>query len=131
MNFILWKIILFPLVTVFIVDKEYKPEQDVYDAIINTFFPVFFVILFSVSGKTGPIKNVLLPLLDDLLYNTVTWVILLVVSLAYDDLLSIKIFSFVNMGLHLFCAGYAIIKHKKSVNVSIMVSFHSWYFSQL
>ena len=41
MNFILWKIILFPLVTAFIVDKEYKPEQDVYDTMLNTFFLAF------------------------------------------------------------------------------------------
>src|SRR5688572_3652559 len=97
---------LLPLVAASIVNENYESKQDVYDAIINTFFPVFFVILFGISGKTGPIKNVLLPLLDDILYNTVTWVIPLVVSLAYDDLLSIKIFSFVNMGLHLVCAVY-------------------------
>src|SRR5687767_9559313 len=86
MKFTSWNITLFsllPLATAFIIDEEYKPEGDVYDAILNTLFPVFFVILFSVKGKTGPIKNVMLPLLDDTLYNTVTWVIPLLVSFAY------------------------------------------------
>ena len=83
---------LLPLANALIIDEEYKSEEDIYDGIINTFFPVFFVILFGVSGKTGPIKNVMLPLLDDLLYNTVTWVIPLVVSFVYDDSQSIKIF---------------------------------------
>src|SRR5688572_14488088 len=116
----LFKFILFlsllPLANAFIIDEEYESEQDVYDAIINTFFPVFFVILFGVSGKTGPIKNVMLPLLDDLLYNTVTWVIPLVVSLAYNDLPSINIFSLVNMGLHVTCAVAAIIKNETVKN---------------
>ncbi|GES94075.1 hypothetical protein GLOIN_2v1667018 [Rhizophagus clarus] len=117
-NFIIiWNIAFFSLIpfvsssiTPF-VDESYNSHEDLYDAILNTFFPIFFVILFNVSGETGPIKKVFLPLLDDLLYNMVTWVIPLIVSFAYDDLLGIKIFSLVNMVLHVTCAIVAIINN--------------------
>ena len=102
LNFIIWNIAFFSFIphvlasTASFVDESYKSQEDLYDAILNTFFPIFFVILFNVSGKTGPIKNMFLPLLDDILYNVVTWTIPLIVSFAYDDLFRIKIFSFVN-----------------------------------
>ncbi|GES92323.1 hypothetical protein GLOIN_2v1667018 [Rhizophagus clarus] len=119
LNFIIWNFVFFsffPFVSASIapyVDKSYDSHEDLYDALLNTFFPIFFVILLNVSGKPGSIKNVLLPLLDDVLYNIVTWVIPLVVSFSYDDLMSIKIFSTVNMYLHVFCAIYAIIKWER------------------
>jgi len=101
-----------PLATAIIVDDSYTSYQDLYDAILTTLFPVTFVVLLNVSGKPGPIKKKLLPLLDDILYNTVTWVIPLTVSFAYGDELAVKIFSIVNMCLHITCALAALIKHK-------------------
>src|SRR5437763_275807 len=101
MNFIFWKIILFLLIpfasAASIVDESYKSNrEDVYDAIINTLFPITFVVLTKVSGEeSGKIKRILLPLLDDILYNTVTWVIPLIVSFAYDDFLVVKTCVFV------------------------------------
>src|SRR5947208_2300980 len=72
-----------------IVDESYtlnnQNRQDVYDAIFNALFPIFFIFLTNISGKEGKFKKTLLPLLDDLLYNAVTWVIPLTVSFAYDD----------------------------------------------
>src|SRR5947209_9677393 len=100
-----------------IVDESYTSSnqsyQDVYDAVFNALFPIFFVFLTNISGSTGNIRKILLPLLDDLLYNAVTWVIPLTVSFAYDDFPAIKIFSLVNMGLHVLCATIALILHKK------------------
>src|SRR6266511_4119833 len=123
MNFIFRKIVFFSLIilpfasSAPIVDESYtlnnQNRQDVYDAVINALFPIFFVFLTNVSGSSGKFRKILLPLLDDLLYNTVTWVIPLTVSFAYDDFLTIKIFSVVNMILHVLCAAIALIKHKK------------------
>ncbi|CAB5211743.1 hypothetical protein RhiirA5_429989 [Rhizophagus irregularis] len=119
LNFIIWNIMFFsqfPLASALIapfVDINYESHTDLYDAILNTFFPIFFVIFLNTSGKDGSIKNIVLPLLDDVLYNMITWVIPLVISFAYDDLMSIKIFSIVNMCLHVFCAVLAIIKWKR------------------
>src|SRR5437763_6602848 len=117
MNFVFWKFISFsliPLASASIVDESYTSNhQDVYDAILNTLFPIAFVVLTRVSGDSGKIKKILIPLLDDLLYNTVTWVIPLTVSFAYDDFLAIKIFSLINMGLHVLCAAIALIVNKK------------------
>src|SRR6266496_4276126 len=120
LNFIIWNIAffsLFPLVSASVasfVDKNYESQkEDLYDALLNTFFPIYFVILLNVSGEPGSIKNVLLPLLDDVLYNTITWIIPLIVSFSYDDLMGIKIFSIVNMCLHLICAVIAIISWKR------------------
>src|SRR5690242_5736439 len=96
-----------------IVDDSYTSYQDLYDAVLTTLFPVTFVLLLNVSEKPGSIKNTLLPLLDDVLYNTVTWVIPLAVSFAYDDLGAVKIFSIVNMCLHITCALLALIKWKR------------------
>ncbi|CAG8442234.1 1133_t:CDS:2 [Acaulospora morrowiae] len=99
-----------------IVDESYSSRQDVYDALLNTLFPITFVILFNISrykseeprkneqpisnekskedeesissknskenngsGKNGIPRDKflskvnLLPILDDLLYNAVTW----------------------------------------------------------
>ncbi|CAB4489782.1 unnamed protein product [Rhizophagus irregularis] len=119
LNFIIWNIMffsLFPLASASIasfVDIDYVSHTDLYDAILNTFFPIFFVIFLNASGKDGSIKNIVLPLLDDVLYNMITWVIPFVVSFAYDDLMSIKIFSIINMCLHLICAFLVIIKGKR------------------
>ncbi|RIA90191.1 hypothetical protein C1645_876267 [Glomus cerebriforme] len=118
LNLNIWYIAFFsfiPLVPASIasyVDNSYSSNQDLYDALLNTFFPISFVILFDISGESGPIKNVLLPLLDDVLYNAITWMIPLIVSFSYDDLSSIKIFSIINMCLHVIFAVYAICKWK-------------------
>jgi hypothetical protein len=138
LNFIIWNITFFSLIPFVsssvapFVDENYDSRQDLYDAILNTFFPIFFVILFNVSGKTGPIKRIFLPLLDDILYNMVTWVIPLIVSLAYDDLLGIKIFSFVNMLLHVVCATTAIIfrdnSRKFDKKIHILCTFFLIFF---
>ncbi|CAG8490516.1 7735_t:CDS:2 [Paraglomus brasilianum] len=101
---------LIPLATASIVDDSYTSYQDLYDAILTTLFPITFVVLLNVSGKPGSMKKKLLPLLDDILYNTVTWVIPLTVSFAYGDELAVKIFSIVNMCLHVVCAVAALIK---------------------
>ncbi|CAG8495882.1 1819_t:CDS:2 [Diversispora eburnea] len=58
-------------------------------------------------------KNNLLPLLDDTLYNTVTWGIPLTVSFAYSDLLNVKLFSIVNMCLHVSCAIITLAQNKR------------------
>jgi hypothetical protein len=119
LNFIIWNIAffsLFPLVSGSVassVDKNYDSQYDLYNTIFNTLFPMFFVILLNVSGKSGSIKNVALPLLDDLLYNMITWMIPLIVSFTYDVLISIKIFSIISMCLHLICAVFAIIKWER------------------
>ncbi|RGB34894.1 hypothetical protein C1646_760000 [Rhizophagus diaphanus] len=128
-KFIIWNIVFFssfPLASASVasfVDINYQPNTDLYDAILNTFFPIFFVVLFNASGKSGSIKNVILPLLDDLLYNMITWMIPLIVSFAYDDLMSIKIFSIINMCLHVFCAVCAIIKWNKVNNEVFLTLF--------
>ena len=91
-----------------IVDESYTSNhQDVYDAIFNALFPIFFIFLTNIFRK------ILLPLLDDLLYNTVTWVIPLTISFVYDDFLAIKIFSLISMGLHVLCAAFALIINRK------------------
>ncbi|RHZ79214.1 hypothetical protein Glove_151g60 [Diversispora epigaea] len=113
LNFILAFFSLFTPVTASEDDESYSSShQDVFDALINTLFPITFVILFKVSGKSGRIKKVLLPLLDDILYNTVTWVIPLTVSFAKDDLFGLKIFSITNACLHVFLAVLGLIQHK-------------------
>ncbi|CAB5127232.1 unnamed protein product [Rhizophagus irregularis] len=123
LNFIIWNIVffsLFPLASASIapfVDENYESQEDLFDAILNTFFPIFFVILLNVSGKPGSIKNVILPLLDDILYNMITWMIPLIISFSYDDLMSIRIFSIINMCLHVICAVIAIIKWKRVAEV--------------
>ncbi|CAB5377324.1 unnamed protein product [Rhizophagus irregularis] len=116
-NFIIGNIVFFSFIQLasasITIDTNYKSQEDLYDAILNTFFPIFFVILLNVSGKTGSIKNIVLPLLDDILYNMITWMIPLIVSFAYDDLMSIKIFSIINMCLHVICAVLSIITAKR------------------
>src|SRR5438874_12429728 len=120
MNFVFKKIVFFSLIilplvsSAPIVDESYtSSNQDVYDAVFNALFPIFYVFLTNISGSTGKIRKILLPLLDDLLYNTVTWAIPLTVSFAYDDFPAIKIFSLVNMSLHVLCAAFALIINKK------------------
>ncbi|CAG8514092.1 11341_t:CDS:2 [Acaulospora morrowiae] len=163
LNFFFWKVILFQLVpfaAASIVDESYSSHQDVYDALLNTLFPITLVILFNISknnngesekkensgengeseekedsGKNGEpetrvlrekllAKENLLPLLDDLLYNTVTWAIPLTVSFAYNDLLSIKIFSVINASLHITCAISALIRP-----MSIVKARNIFYFN--
>ena len=121
LNSLLRHIVFFSLISLArasIVDDSYSSHQDLYDAILNTLFPITFVVLLKVSEKRGggdndarsdkdvrsdndaqsfSTKNILLPLLDDVLYNTVTWIIPLTVSFAYNDSLAVKIFSIVNM----------------------------------
>jgi len=104
---------LVPLATASIVDDSYTSYQDLYDAILNTFFPITFVLLFNVDRKSGTIKKKLLPLLDDVLYNAVTWAIPLTVSFAYNDSKAVKIFSIVNMCLHVGWALIALIRWKR------------------
>ncbi|RIA86608.1 hypothetical protein C1645_855871 [Glomus cerebriforme] len=116
LNFIIWNIAFIPFVPASVapyVDETYSSKPDLYDALLNTFFPISFVILLNASGESGSIKNKLLPLLDDVLYNTITWVIPLIVSFSYGDLLAIKIFSIVNMCLHVICAATAIYRWEK------------------
>uniref|UniRef100_U9USV1 Uncharacterized protein n=1 Tax=Rhizophagus irregularis (strain DAOM 181602 / DAOM 197198 / MUCL 43194) TaxID=747089 RepID=U9USV1_RHIID len=129
LSFIIWNVVFFsllPLTSASVasfVDTNYVSKGDLYDATLNTFFPIFFVILFNVSGKPGSIKNIVLPLLDDLLYNVITWMIPLVVSFAYDEWLSIKIFSIINMCLHILCAVLAIIKWRRIYNDNVNFAF--------
>ncbi|CAG8492193.1 23121_t:CDS:2 [Gigaspora rosea] len=113
----------FQLAAASIVDESYLSNQDLYDAILNTLFPITFVLLLKVKEKPKSIRNKLLPLLDDILYNIVTWGIPLIVSFAYEDSLDIKIFSIVNMCLHVFCAVFAIIKHKRIEHIGNVSDF--------
>lgn len=127
-NFIISFFSIIPSAKASIVDKVYVPYQDVYDGTLNVLFPIFFVILFSFknSPSTSMKKN-LLPILDDILYNIVTWLIPLIVSVSYDDLLIIKIFAFVNMFLHVICAIIAISLHKtiKQMNTELKLQYLS------
>ncbi|CAB4384112.1 unnamed protein product [Rhizophagus irregularis] len=133
-KFIIWNTVFFsffPLASASVasfVDINYKPNTDLYDAILNTFFPIFFVVLLNASGKSGSIKNVILPILDDVLYNMTTWMIPLIVSFAYDDLMSIKIFSIINMCIHVFFAVCAIIKWEKVVDNGESIIFFFVFF---
>ncbi|CAG8825497.1 25694_t:CDS:1, partial [Racocetra persica] len=65
--------------------ESYSSKQDLYDGLLNTLFPITFVILLNVRNKERSIKNYLLPLLDDILYSMVTWAIPLIVSFTYED----------------------------------------------
>ncbi|RHZ77710.1 hypothetical protein Glove_174g45 [Diversispora epigaea] len=99
-NFLFGKIVLFLFLLVLlanasyasVVDESYTSYQDVFDAILNTLFPITFIILFNVS-ETGRIKRVLLPLFDDILYNTIAWVFPLTASLSYFDIYLISYLS--------------------------------------
>src|SRR3954447_3834783 len=105
-NFIVRKIFFFsviPFTNASIVEKDYKPIEDVYDGLLNALFPIFFVILFQIDNSSTT-KKQLLPILDDILYNAVTWLIPLIVTFSYDELLGLKIFALLNMCLHVFCA---------------------------
>src|SRR6266536_2063849 len=93
-----------------LVDTNYSPQKDFYDAFLNTLFPIFFVILLNISVKPGTIKYVLF----DLLCNIITWIIPLTVSLSYDGLLDIRIFSIGIICLHIICAVIVIIKRKNN-----------------
>lgn len=121
LRFIIWNISFFPLIPFVsastvtpLIDKDSKLHEDLYnyDA-LYTILPIFiFVIFLNFSGNSKSVKNVVLPLLDDVLYNIITWMIPLIVSFSYDNLLSIKIFSIVNMCLHVNCVIIAIIDRK-------------------
>ena len=111
---------LVPLATASIVDDSYSSYQDLYDAILTTLFPITFVLLFNVDRKSGTIKKKLLPLLDDVLYNAVTWAIPLTVSFAYNDSKAVKIFLILNMCLHITCALIALIRCRQLVMVMMI-----------
>ncbi len=115
-KFILWKIIFFSIIpfttaSVVDVDKDYKSYQDVYDGLLNALFPIFFVILFQIKNSSTTRKQ-LLPILDDILYNFVTWSIPLIVSSFYNELFAIRMFAYANMGLHLPCAAIGIASRR-------------------
>ena len=109
LNILFFSII--PFATASVVDKDYLSYQDVYDGLLNALFPIFFVILFRIDNSSTS-KKKLLPILDDILYNVVTWLIPLAVTFSYDDMMGVKIFALVNMGLHVFYAAVGIIKHR-------------------
>ncbi|CAG8765478.1 19107_t:CDS:1, partial [Cetraspora pellucida] len=113
-----------------IIDETYSSKHDLYDALLNTLFPITFVILLNVKNEEKSIKNFFLPLLDDILYNMVTWAIPLIVSFTYGDTSDIMIFSIINMLLHVFCAVsaivYAIITPRKKLHDR---DFYGLYFS--
>lgn len=90
-------------------------------------FYLFFHYFIQCQEFFDSKKNIL-PLLDDLLYNTVTWMIPLIVSFTYDDLIIIKIFAFVNIGLHLFCALFIISLRKKLNEMRESYFFSSLFF---
>jgi hypothetical protein len=131
LGFIIWNIVFFSLISFVsastIASFVGKLHEDSYDddAFHNAIFPtslIFCVILLNFSRKSRLIENVVLPLLYDVLYNAITWMIPLVVSFSFDELLSIKIFSIVNMCLHINCAIITIIDRTKSVECS-----HNYY----
>ncbi|RGB39614.1 hypothetical protein C1646_754246 [Rhizophagus diaphanus] len=123
LNFFIWNIVFFSLIQFAstkdapFVDEKYDPRHDLYDSILNVIFPIFFVILLNVSGKPGSIKNVALPLLDDILHNVITWVIPLIISFVYDrKMMGIMVYSTLNMCLHVICALAAILFWKRAVD---------------
>src|ERR1044072_1595810 len=85
-NLILWEIFFFSIIPFsnasIVVDEDYKSFQDVYDGILNALFPILFVILFQIKNSST-VKTDLLPILDDLLFNSVTWLIPLIVTSFY------------------------------------------------
>ena len=108
-KFILRKIFFFSIIPfasagIFDIDKGYESTETVIDQGLYIILPIFYYFLASVKPQD---RKILLPILDDILYNAVTWLIPLIVSLVYDDLLFIKVFSFVNMFAHLICAGFS------------------------
>ncbi|CAG8848202.1 28033_t:CDS:1, partial [Racocetra persica] len=76
------------LVAASIVDESYSSNEDIYDAILTTLFPITFVVLLKVKDDPKSSKNILLPLLDDILYNIIAWGIPLIVSFVYEDMLA-------------------------------------------
>src|SRR3954453_13614125 len=128
-NFIVRKIFFFsviPFTKASIVEEDYESYPDVYDGLINALFPIFFVILFQIDNSSTT-KKKLLPILDDILYNAVTWLIPLMVTFSYGDLLGIKIFALVNMCLHVFCAAIGIIQHKTIMEVGETSAMLNYY----
>ncbi|CAG8729532.1 24585_t:CDS:1, partial [Cetraspora pellucida] len=100
-----------------LVDESYSSfRQDAYDSFLNTVFPVTFIIFFKVTENSGRFKKAFLPILDDILYNIVTWVIPLIVSFTYN-LQEIMIFSIANAIPHLTCALIALILQKTILEV--------------
>lgn len=124
LNFFIWNIVFFSFIPFAstkdapIVNEKYDSSRDLYDSILNVIFPIFFVILLNVSGKPGSIKNVALPLLDDVLHNVISWVIPLIISFVYDRrMMAIMIYSTLNMCLHVICALAAILFWKRVVDI--------------
>jgi len=112
------------------VDTSYSPRKDLYDAVLNTLFPIFIAFLLNISGKPIYIKNdkllLLLRFLDGGSYNIVTWIIPLMISFFYDDLV-IKIFSFVNMLLHVICASITVIIRRNEVTKNDIKTKESFF----
>ncbi|RHZ77711.1 hypothetical protein Glove_174g44 [Diversispora epigaea] len=114
LNFLFVLFLLVPLTKAYIVDESYTPYQDVFDALLNTFFPITFIVLFNVS-KTGPIKRMLLPLFDDILYNTIAWVFPLIAFLSYDFYIYLFPILYLSIvaGFHIFHSVLAIKKRER------------------
>lgn len=106
-----------------IVNESYSSNEDLYDAVLNTLFPITFTVLLQVKENPESIRNTVLPLFDDILYNFITWGIPLVVSFIYEDTYAIKFYTSINMFVHITCAiiciMYAGIKHKRLEDIKI------------
>ena len=78
--------------------SEYDPSQDIFDSILNALIPVSFVLLFNISNEDAK-KTILLPIIDDILYNLIVLLLPIVPTIVYNELIPM-IFIIVNAILH-------------------------------
>ncbi|CAG8751742.1 40115_t:CDS:1 [Gigaspora margarita] len=106
------------MVNFFNIDDTYKKSsQDTFGNIINNLMPVIFILLLSISqDENSSWKTNFLPIFDDFLYNTITWIIPLTVSIIHK-LHGELIFAICNAIPHIICVGISYCKNKR-LNVS-------------
>ncbi|CAG8833191.1 39624_t:CDS:1 [Gigaspora margarita] len=106
------------MVNFFHIDNTYNQSlQDTFDSILNNLMPVLFILLLSISqDENSSWKTNFLPIFDDFLYNTITWVIPLIVSIIYN-LHGELIFAICNAIPHIICVVISYCKSKR-LNVS-------------
>lgn len=94
-----------------LIDDSYtSSRKDILDTLSSSLFPIAVVTLYNAS-RTGPIKRILLPILDDILYNIIVWGIPLAAFLVYDHHLTI--FYYLSAAYHGFYSFLAIIKRDR------------------
>ncbi|CAG8745378.1 22831_t:CDS:1 [Dentiscutata erythropus] len=97
----------------FQVDLNYDSHQDTLVGVFSTLMPLVFLLLFTISqDENSSWKTNFLPILDDLLYNIITWVIPLIISIIYDSR-NKRIFAICNAIPHILCIIISYCKNKK------------------